>query len=507
MNLIQIKTCLISVSDKTGIVDLAKFLQQHNVKILSTGGTFKLLQQHLINAQEVADFTGCAEMLDGRVKTLHPKIHGGLLAINDDPIHQQQSKQHNIESIDLLIVNLYPFIETVATTSQEDLIIENIDIGGPAMIRSAAKNFAYKTVITSSKQYQLLQEQLINNNFATTLDFRRFLASQAFANIANYDVAIAQWFTGDLNIYAQHKKQLRYGENSHQQANIYSDYSLFGIANATILQGKELSYNNYNDADAAFMLVNEFNRPACAIIKHSNPCGVAIGNNICDAFNKAFAADAKSAYGGIVAVNGNIDLATAKAISAIFFEVIIAPSIDEDAKILLSAKKNLRILLANYRQTNSIQLKSISGGFLAQSPDNALPAISDLTCMSVKKLTTAQLEQLLFAFTVCKHTKSNAIVVANNYQTYGLGIGQTNRVDACQIACEKAKNMFTKDFSGAFLASDAFFPFADNIEIAGNYQISGIIAPAGSIRDNEVIARANELGIALYFTNTRHFRH
>jgi phosphoribosylaminoimidazolecarboxamide formyltransferase/IMP cyclohydrolase len=348
---------------------------------------------------------------------------------------------------------------------------------------------------------------LINNNFATTLDFRRFLASQAFANIANYDVAIAQWFTGDLNIYAQHKKQLRYGENSHQQANIYSDYSLFGIANATILQGKELSYNNYNDADAAFMLVNEFNRPACAIIKHSNPCGVAIGNNICDAFNKAFAADAKSAYGGIVAVNGNIDLATAKAISAIFFEVIIAPSIDEDAKILLSAKKNLRILLANYRQTNSIQLKSISGGFLAQSPDNALPAISDLTCMSVKKLTTAQLEQLLFAFTVCKHTKSNAIVVANNYQTYGLGIGQTNRVDACQIACEKAKNMFTKDFSGAFLASDAFFPFADNIEIAGNYQISGIIAPAGSIRDNEVIARANELGIALYFTNTRHFRH
>jgi phosphoribosylaminoimidazolecarboxamide formyltransferase/IMP cyclohydrolase len=519
MNLIPIKNCLISVSNKTGLLEFAQFLAQNNINIISTGGTFNLLKQYNIKACEIADFTGFPEILDGRVKTLHPKVHGGLLAIPNNAEHQKQSQKNNLESIDLLVVNLYPFIETVAKTNSIEEIIENIDIGGPAMIRSAGKNFAFKTVITDHQQYLLLQEELQKNNFCTSLVFRQQMANQAFGNIATYDLAIANWFsqqnTQTLHISSSLKQTLRYGENSHQKAWLYIDNSTFGLANARVLQGKELSYNNYNDAEAALSLVGEFSQPACVIVKHNNACGVAVANDVATAFQQAFLADSKSAYGGIVAFNKTLDLATAVAISAIFFEVIIAPNISKEAQELLANKKNLRVLLlenASHKTKNALQIKSISGGFLVQEIDNILPKLSDLNLVSQTPLTEHELLQLLFALTVCKHIKSNAIVVANNYQTYGIGVGQTNRVDACLLACQKAQNFQQEGVvvdmaKGSFLASDAFFPFADNIEIAHQYGIKGIIAPAGSIRDQEVINKANQLGISLYFINTRHFRH
>ncbi len=517
MNFIPIKNCLISVSDKTGLLEFATFLAKNNINIISTGGTYNLLKQNNIKACEIADFTGFPEILDGRVKTLHPKVHGGLLAISNNVDHQKQSQENNLESIDLLVVNLYPFIETVAKTDSSEEIIENIDIGGPAMIRSAGKNFAFKTVLTSKQQYLLLQEELQKNNFCTSFDFRQKMATQAFCNIAAYDLAIANWFTKqqNLQISAELKQTLRYGENSHQKAWLYTDNSKFGLANAQILQGKELSYNNYNDAESALHLVNEFTSPACVIVKHNNPCGVAVSANIATAFQQAFLADSKSAYGGIVAFNQTLNLETAMAISNIFFEVIIAPSITLEAQQLLANKKNLRVLLVqnnNSNIINNLQIKSISGGFLVQEHDNALPKLHDLQQVSNIGLAKQELEQLLFALTVCKHVKSNAIVVANNYQTYGIGVGQTNRVDACLLACQKAKNFMQNNTlldmaRGSFLASDAFLPFADNVEIAHQYGIKAIISPSGSIRDQEVIKKANECSISLYFINTRHFRH
>lgn len=517
MNLIPIKNCLISVSDKTGLLEFARFLANNNINIISTGGTYNLLKQNNIKACEISDFTGFPEILDGRVKTLHPKVHGGLLAISDNLEHQKQSQENNLESIDLLVVNLYPFIQTVAKTDSSEEIIENIDIGGPAMIRSAGKNFAFKTVITSHQQYLLLQEELQKNNFCTSLDFRQKMATQAFCNIATYDLAIANWFNKQqsLQISANLKQTLRYGENSHQKAWLYTDNSDFGLANAKVLQGKELSYNNYNDAESALLLVSEFTKPACVIVKHNNPCGVAVATDIAKAFEKAFFADSKSAYGGIVAFNQTLDLKTATAISGIFFEVIIAPNITAEAQELLANKKNLRVLLAKNNKSNlnnKLQIKSISGGFLVQELDNALPTLQNLQQVANIELDNQELEQLLFALTVCKHVKSNAIVVANNYQTYGIGVGQTNRVDACLLACQKAKNFMQNNAvfdmaKGSFLASDAFLPFADNVEIAHQYGIKAIVAPAGSIRDQEVIDKAKECGIALYFVSTRHFRH
>jgi phosphoribosylaminoimidazolecarboxamide formyltransferase/IMP cyclohydrolase len=519
MNLIPIKNCLISVYNKTGVLEFAQFLAKNNINIISTGGTFNLLKQHNIKVSEVADFTGFPEILDGRVKTLHPKVHGGLLAINNNSLHQQQSLENDLTSIDLLVVNLYPFLETVAKTNSHEEIIENIDIGGPAMIRSAGKNFAFKTVITQPEQYFLLQEELQKNNFCTSLTFRQQMATQAFCHIANYDLAIANWFNQqnieNLNIVASLRQNLRYGENSHQKAWLYSNNTKFGLANAKVLQGKELSYNNFNDAESALSLVSEFSQPACVIVKHNNPCGVAVDNNISQAFRNAFFADSKSAYGGIVAFNQTIDLTTALAIAPIFFEVIIAPNITKEAQELLVSKKNLRVLLienTNNNIANVLHIKSISGGYLVQEIDNITPKLHDLNQMSKKQLTETDLLQLLFALTVCKHVKSNAIVVANNYQTYGIGVGQTNRVDSCLLACQKAQKFSQEDkivdmARGSFLASDAFFPFADNIEVAHQYGIKGIVAPAGSIRDQEVINKAKELEIALYFIHTRHFRH
>ncbi|MBM3579882.1 MAG: bifunctional phosphoribosylaminoimidazolecarboxamide formyltransferase/IMP cyclohydrolase [Alphaproteobacteria bacterium] len=499
----KISRCLISVSDKTDIIKLAKYLASQAVEIISTGGTFKLLQEEKIPAKDISDFTGFPEMMDGRVKTLHPKVHGGLLAVLDNPDHVKAARDHQIESIDLLVINLYPFVETVARTADEEEIIENIDIGGPAMVRSAAKNFAYKTVITSTAQYDDLIAELKKNSGVTSFEFRKKAAAQAFRNIADYDLAIANWFNKtDLTLRGTLKQTLRYGENSHQKAAIYST-SDSGIVNAQQLQGKELSYNNLNDADAAYNLVLEFNQPACAIIKHANPCGVAIGSNLLEAYKRALSADSKSAFGGIVALNGKLDETLARELSQIFFEVIIAREIDEKAREILAAKKNLRVLLADFKKQAGSQIKSVSGGFLVQDLDQKNIEKNDLKLVSKKSANEQEIEQLIFAMSVCKHVKSNAIVVVKDFQTAGIGAGQTSRVDACEIACKKSGDKSV----GAFLASDAFFPFADNMEITAAYGIKAIIAPGGSVRDEEVIAKADENGIALYFIPTRHFRH
>jgi phosphoribosylaminoimidazolecarboxamide formyltransferase/IMP cyclohydrolase len=514
-NLQKISRCLISVSDKSGIVELAKYLDQKNVEIISTGGTKKLLADNKIRVKDISEFTHFPEIMDGRVKTLHPKVHGALLGILNNETHQKQASENDISSIDLLIVNLYPFVETVAKTDDEEEIIENIDIGGPAMVRSASKNFAYKTVITDSSDYQYLISELEKNSNATSFEFRKSSAKKAFRRISDYDLAIANWFDGvtpnDFVLQGSLKQSLRYGENSHQKAALYSNSS-HGLVNAKQLQGKELSYNNLNDSDAAYNLVLEFDKPACVIVKHANPCGASVGKDLEDSYSKAFLADSKSAFGGIVALNGKITAKLAEKISEIFYEVIIAKDIDEAAKEILASKKNLRVLIADFVKPIEPQVKTISGGFLLQESDRKKINLSDLKQVSKIGVDKMELDQLIFAMEVCKHVKSNAIVVANNFQTVGLGIGQTNRVDACEIACKKAANFIENEkiidkANGSYLASDAFFPFADNIEIAAKYGIKAIIAPAGSIRDTEVIAKADEQGIALYFIETRHFRH
>ncbi len=507
----KISRCLISVSDKTGIVELAKFLQSSNIEIISTGGTKKLLQDNDINAIDISEFTKFPEIMDGRVKTLHPSVHGGLLQIPTNEKHIQQAKENNIESIDLLVVNLYPFVETLQKTDDEKQIIENIDIGGPAMIRSAAKNFEFKAVITDPDQYEQLIESLKENNCQTDLNFRRQMAKEAFANVAKYDIAISNYFEGTskdlpatLSIEAKLVKELRYGENSHQKAAYYSN-SNSGIVNAKQLQGKELSYNNLNDADAAYNLAMEFQEPTCAIIKHANPCGVATAANALDAFKKAFEADSKSAFGGIVAINDEVTEDLAQEISKIFFEVIIAKSFSKAAKQSLAKKKNLRLLEADFKKVQDVQVKSISGGFLTQEHDGKTISKSDLELATTAKVDEKEVEQLVLAMNICKHVKSNAITIVKDFQMVGVGAGQTSRVDSCEIACKKAQDNGAAQ--GSFLASDAFFPFADNIEIAAKYGIKAIVAPKGSIRDSEVIDEANKHGIALYFIETRHFKH
>ncbi len=511
-NLQKISRCLISVSDKSGIIELAKYLVSHGVEIISTGGTFKLLIQNKITVKDISDFTKFPEMMDGRVKTLHPKVHGGLLGIFDNAEHARAAKEHNIEPIDLLIVNLYPFVETVAKTNNEEEIIENIDIGGPAMVRSASKNFAYKTVITEVNQYQNLIAEMKKNSTATSLEFRKDMAAAAFKNIANYDIAISNWFNkNNFLLEGSLKQSLRYGENSHQKAALYATENS-GIVGAKQLQGKELSYNNFNDSDAAYNLILEFKKPACVIVKHANPCGVAASDSLLSAYQKALFCDTKSAFGGIVALNGRIDEALAIELSKMFFEVIIAQEIDQKATEILATKKNLRILIADFKKTVASQIKSISGGFLVQDLDQKIITKNDLKLVSKKSANETEIEQLIFAISVCKHVKSNAIVVVQDFQTVGLGAGQTSRVDACEIACRKAAEFFDGEKNinkaqGGFLASDAFFPFADNIEIAASYGIKAIIATGGSMRDTEVIAKADEKEIALYFIETRHFKH
>lgn len=516
----KISRCLISVSDKTGIVDLAKYLSEKGVEIISTGGTCKLIAQNDIPVKDISDFTGFPEIMDGRVKTLHPKVHGALLAVLDNPDHVSQAKENNIDSIDLIIINLYPFVETLARTDDEEEIIENIDIGGPAMVRSAAKNFAYTTVITDASDYEGLIEQMDQNSDSTSYEFRKKSAVQAFQRIADYDVAIADYFTKtdkessnteNFSLEGNLKQSLRYGENSHQKAALYSNSSS-GIVNAKQLQGKELSYNNLNDSDAAYNLAMEFTTPACVVVKHANPCGVASDPSLIKAYKKALASDSKSAFGGIVALNGKIDEELATELSKMFYEVIIAKEIDDKAQEILSKKKNLRVLIADFKQSSQPQIKTISGGFLMQELDQKIITKNNLVQATKTGANETEIEQLIFAMSVCKHVKSNAIVVVKDFQTVGLGAGQTSRVDACEIACKKASEFSNGEetidkASGAYLASDAFFPFADNIEIAASYGIKAIIAPKGSIRDQEVVDKANEKGIAIYFIESRHFKH
>jgi len=526
----KIKRALLSVSDKTGLVEFAHFLSVFGVEIISTGGTAKTLRDGGLTVTDVSDVTGFPEMMDGRVKTLHPKIHGAFLAVRDNPKHVASMEEHGIEPIDLVVVNLYPFEETIAKegVTLEDAI-ENIDIGGPAMIRSAAKNWRDVAVVTGTEQYGHVTNELNVNNGYLSLRTRERFAAAAFIRTARYDATISGFlefhlspgetprppdtgFPANVNIDLAKAADLRYGENPHQQGALYTTDS-GGIANAEQLHGKEMSFNNYVDADAAWGLVNDFDGLAVAIIKHTNPSGVGTGATNEDAYRRALVTDPVSAFGGIVAFNRKVDAAAARAVIEVFSEVIVAPDYDDNAVEIFRTKKNLRLLrmpsspesqIPNLRF--EIEYKQISGGFLAQGPDTHRLIAADLKIVTESRPTEEQIRAMLFAWTVCKHVKSNAIVFANEHQTLGVGAGQMNRVDSVRIAAMRAER-FDLSLKGAALASDAFFPFRDNIDEAAKYGISAIIQPGGSVRDEESIAAANEHGIAMAFTGIRHFKH
>ena len=527
-NLAPMKRALISVSDKTGLIDLAKALAARKVELISTGGTARALREAGLAVQDVADVTGFPEMMDGRVKTLHPAVHGGLLALRNDEAHMGAMTAHGIRPIDLLVVNLYPFEQTVARGGDYAEAVENIDIGGPAMLRAAAKNHAFVTVVTDPDDYILLLSELDAEDGKTRLSFRQALAQRAYAHTAAYDTAVSTWMAdaiGQTNprrrAFAGSLAQtLRYGENPHQQAAFYRDGSTRpGVATAVQHQGKELSYNNINDTDAAFELVSEFlpvDGPACAIIKHANPCGVARGVTLAEAYSRAYDCDRTSAFGGIIALNMKLDLETAKAITSIFTEVVIAPAADQAAIEHFATKKNLRLLttkgLANPGLAG-LAFKQVSGGFLVQDRDNGMIRAEDLKIVTKRAPTDAELADLLFAWKVAKHVKSNAIVYVKDQATVGVGAGQMSRVDSTRIAARKAQDMAevlgleAPLTHGAVVASDAFFPFADGLLAAAEAGARAIIQPGGSVRDDEVIAAADAAGLAMVFTGQRHFRH
>ncbi len=526
---VKIARALLSVSDKTGLVELGQALARHGVELVSTGGTAKALRDAGLAVRDIAELTGFPEMMDGRVKTLHPKVHGGLLAVRDDPAHAAAMAEHAIGAIDLVVVNLYPFEATVAKGAPRDEIIENIDIGGPSMVRSAAKNHAFVAIVTDSADYPALIAALDEGQGTTTLALRRRLAAKAYAATAAYDSMIASWFAfadqGEtfpetLPITLKRGAALRYGENPHQQAAFYAAAGphAAGIGQARQVQGKALSYNNYNDADAALELIAEFRdgAPACVIVKHANPCGVASAASLDSAYAAAFACDTVSAFGGIVALNRPLDRATAEAITGIFTEVVIAPDADADALALFAAKKNLRLLLTGALPDptrSGLQAKSIAGGWLVQSRDNGRIGPDDLKLVTKRAPTEQELADCLFAWTVAKHVKSNAIVYAKDGGTAGIGAGQMNRMESARIAAWKAKDAADKAgwpqprTIGSAVASDAFFPFADGLLTAIEAGASAVIQPGGSIRDEEVIAAADAAGIAMVFTGMRHFRH
>ncbi len=523
-----IKRALLSVSDKSGLIEFGQFLASQGVEILSTGGSAKTLADAGVPVTEVSDHTGFPEMMDGRVKTLHPKIHGGLLALRDNSTHVQALIDHNISEIDLLVVNLYPFEETVAKGADFDTCIENIDIGGPAMIRSASKNHKFVTVVVEAVDYDAVKTSMMENNGATSPELRQRLAATAFARTGAYDTAISTWFAAQLgnsypdriNITANLQQTLRYGENPHQDAAFYTNGdSRPGIATARQIQGKELSYNNLNDTDAAFELVSEFDPkagPAVAIIKHANPCGVARADSFVEAYQRALRCDPTSAFGGIIALNGTLDGATALAISKVFTEVVIAPDADQAALDILSAKKNLRLLLtgglADPRAVGQT-IKSVAGGYLLQGRDNGKITLDDLTVVTERHPTAQELDDLLLAFTICKHVKSNAIIYVKDGATVGMGAGQMSRVDSARVAVRKSEDashmagLSEPMTKGSVVASDAFFPFADGLIHAAEAGVTAVIQPGGSIRDDEVIAAANERGLAMVMTGMRHFRH
>jgi len=526
---VTIRRALLSVSDKAGLVELGRELAGRGVELVSTGGTAKALRDAGLAVRDVSDLTGFPEMMDGRVKTLHPMVHGGLLAVRDNPEHAAAMAEHAIGAIDLVVVNLYPFEATVAKGADRDEIIENIDIGGPSMVRSAAKNHAYVTIVTDPADYAGLLAELAETDGATRITFRKLMAARAFAATAAYDSMISQWFAvADqqeafpemLAVCGRRAAELRYGENPHQRAALYLPVGPFspGIAQAEQVQGKELSYNNYNDADAALELAAEFKgqEPAVVIVKHANPCGVAQGASLLDAWQGALQCDDVSAFGGIVAVNVPLDGPTAEAICQIFTEVVVAPAADEAARAAFAKKKNLRLLLTGDLpdpRRGGLTVKPITGGLLAQSRDNGAITLDDLKIVTKRAPTEQELKDCLFAWTIARHVKSNAIVYAKDGVTAGIGAGQMNRRDSSRIAAMKAAEAAEKfgwvqsRTVGSAVASDAFFPFADGLLAAAEAGATAIIQPGGSIRDEEVIAAADEKGLAMVFTGMRHFRH
>ena len=527
---VMIKRALLSVSDKSGLADLGRALALHGVELVSTGGTATALREAGLAVQDISDLTGFPEMMDGRVKTLHPKVHGGLLAVRDDPAHAASMVEHAIGAIDLVVVNLYPFAATVAKGAGRDEIIENIDIGGPSMVRSAAKNHHYVTIITDPADYPALVSALEQHDGATNLDFRKAMAAKAFAATASYDAAIAQWFAvADQQHHFpptllganQLVSTLRYGENPHQSAALYvpaQGAAVPGLPQARQVQGKELSYNNYNDANAALELVAEFgsDRPAVVIVKHANPCGVAVAETPLEAWKAALACDSVSAFGGIVALNCPLDGQTAEAICEIFTEVVVAPGADDAALAAFARKKNLRLLLIDElpaANRSGLVTIPIAGGLLVQDRDNGTLSDDMLRVVTKRQPTSQELADCRFAWTVAKHVKSNAIVYARDGVTAGIGAGQMNRRDSARIAAVKAQEAAETHGWGAprtvgsAVASDAFFPFADGLISAVEAGATAVIQPGGSIRDDEVIAAADAAGIAMVFTGMRHFRH
>ncbi len=524
----RITRALLSVSDKRGLVEFARELAGFGVDLISTGGTAKTLSEAGLKVTDVSALTGSPEMMDGRVKTLHPKVHGGLLGIRSNKEHMAAMHTHGIKPIDLLVVNLYPFEETVAAGAGYDDCIENIDIGGPAMIRAAAKNHADVAVVVEPTDYEKILGELAEHAGMTTLELRQALAAKAYARTAAYDAAISNWFAATLHEDAPDYRAfggklieaLRYGENPHQSAAFYrAPGERFGVATAKQLQGKQLSYNNINDTDAAYECVAEFDprrTAACVIVKHANPCGVAEGDNLLDAYQKALACDPVSAFGGIVALNRKLDADAAKAITEIFTEVIIAPEATDEAVKIVAAKKNLRLLIAGGLpdpREKGLTVKSVAAGLLVQSRDNAVVDEMQLKTVTKRAPSEAELADLRFAFRVAKHVKSNTIVYAKDRSTVGIGAGQMSRVDSARIAARKAQDAADAEklaeprTRGSVVASDAFFPFPDGLLVAIEAGATAVIQPGGSVNDDKVIAAADEHNVAMVFTGTRHFRH
>jgi phosphoribosylaminoimidazolecarboxamide formyltransferase/IMP cyclohydrolase len=520
---VTIRRALLSVSDKSGLVELGQALAAKGVELVSTGGTAKALREAGLAVKDISELTGFPEMMDGRVKTLHPKVHGGLLAVRDNAEHLASMAEHQIGAIDLVVVNLYPFAATVAKGADRDEIIENIDIGGPSMVRSAAKNHAHVAIVTDPADYADVASGV------TTLEQRRRYAAMAYALTASYDGMISQWFAhvdqgqafpDMLAVTATKSEELRYGENPHQAAALYipNGPHARGIAQAEQVQGKALSYNNYNDADAALELVAEFRNgpPTVVIVKHANPCGVATGETLLEAYQNALECDSVSAFGGIIAVNRPLDGPTAEAMAGIFTEVVAAPAADEAARAVFAKKKNLRLLITGDLPDPArpgLNIKNIAGGYIVQTRDNGQISETDLKVVTKRAPSEQELKDCLFAWTIAKHTKSNAIVYAKDGVTAGIGAGQMNRRDSARIAAIKAKEAAetygwaAPKTVGSAVASDAFFPFADGLLSAAEAGATAVIQPGGSMRDDEVIAAANEHGLAMVFTGMRHFRH
>ena len=526
-DLAPLRRALLSVSDKTGLVDFGKALAARGIELLSTGGTARALRDAGLEVRDVSDVTGFPEMMDGRVKTLHPVVHGGLLALRDNDDHVAAMTEHGIGPIDMVVVNLYPFEETVAKGAAYDEVIENIDIGGPAMIRSAAKNHGFVTVVTDVEDYDAVLDELEANAGKTSYVLRQRLAQTAYARTAAYDTAVSTWMASAVGGTPRRRsfagslaQSLRYGENPHQQAAFYTDGSARpGVATARQHQGKELSYNNINDTDAAFELVSEFDPaqgPACAIIKHANPCGVARGDTLKEAYARAFDCDRTSAFGGIIALNQPLDAATAEEITGIFTEVVIAPGADDGACAVFAKKKNLRLLTTDGLAdpaAAALAVRQVSGGYLVQDKDVGRVSLDDLKVVTKRAPSEQEMSDMLFAWTVAKHVKSNAIIYVKDGATVGVGAGQMSRVDSTRIAARKAQDMAEAMglsgplTQGSVVASDAFFPFADGLITAAEAGATALIQPGGSMRDDEVIAAADAAGLAMVFTGMRHFRH